>query len=169
MTGIFVVAETLLEGCSPSFFFFFSFSKAACLCFHSPLSLSFFAFFFLSFEVDTQCCNSPSFLSSENQKNHTFFFLHLVSNSYKLSRRADGMMFQRNLPFELSQKQEKLTESNKVHHLLLSNHYLYLLHLKYIMSIGYVCFLFLVYLTHLRPSNLLSFFNKPHTKIAESI
>ena len=79
------------------FLFFFSFSKAACLCFHSPLSLSFFDFFFLSFEVDTQCCNSPSFLSSENQKNHTFFFMHLVSNSYKLSRRADGMMFQRNL------------------------------------------------------------------------
>jgi len=78
-------------------FFFFSFSKAACLCFHSPLSLSFFVFFFLSFKVDTQCCNSPSFLSSENQKIHTFFFFHLVSNSYKLSSRADGMMFQRTL------------------------------------------------------------------------
>jgi len=77
-----------------SFFFFFQ----GCLFVLSFSAFPFFlCFFFLSFKVDTQCCNSPSFLSSENQKIHTFFFFHLVSDSYKLSSRADGMMFQRTL------------------------------------------------------------------------
>lgn len=82
-----------------SLFFLFSFLFLRLLVCAFILRFPFLSllFFFLSFEVDTQCCNSPSFLSSENQKSHTFFFLHLVSNSYKLSRRADGMMFQRNL------------------------------------------------------------------------